>query len=1102
MSLHVALTHRTSYRYEHPVTLGPQTIRLRPAPHARTPVLAYGLTVTPTPHFLNWQQDPQGNFLARVVFPERVTRFSVTVDLVADMATINPFDFFLEPEAESFPFAYDPVLEHELAPFRRLDPPGPLLSALLAEVPREADRTVDFLVALNRRIQERISYIVRMEPGVWSPERTLAEGRGSCRDSAWLLVQALRHLGLAARFCSGYLIQLVADQKPVNGPEGPTADFTDLHAWAEVYLPGAGWIGLDATSGLLTGEGHIPLAATPDPQSAAPISGLVEKAEVTFDFEMSVTRVKETPRVTRPYSDAAWQDILEAGRQVDLRLARGGVRLTMGGEPTFVSATDREGEEWNTAALGPTKRRIAGRLLRRLADLWLPGAALQYSMGKQYPGEQLPRWALYAHARTDGEPVWHDAGLLASDDTKDSADARDAARFAAALAQRLQVDPSLAIAAHEDVHYYLWREKTLPANILAEDARLRDPMERARLARVFGQGLAAPVGAVLPLRRVMQGGARRWQSGRWFFRDGALCLIPGDSPIGFRLPLESLPWADPETLAQDAERPRDPFAPAPPLRSAQRIREAAARGAQGSEAFRPVPQALPVAGREDPGVVRTALTVESRGGIIHVFFPPLAAAEDWLDLAAAIEATAAEAGRPVILEGYPPPSDDRLRHFSVTPDPGVIEVNIHPAVDWPSMVKRTEELYEAARQEGLGAEKFLIDGRHVGTGGGNHVVMGGATAAESPFLRRPDLLKSLLGFWHNHPSLSFLFSGLFIGPTSQHPRIDEAREDSVGELEIAFAQIARGKETPPWVTDRLLRNILADMTGNTHRTEFCIDKLYSPDGPGGRRGLVEFRAFEMPPHAQMSAAQMLLMRAAVAAFWDQPYERRLVRWGTRLHDDFLLPEFCALDFRDAIGELRSLGAPLDPDWFAPHLAFRFPLIGEVTLRDMHVEIRHALEPWHVLAEENAAGGTARYVDSSLERVQVKVDGFVPERFTLACNGAAVPLARTETPGSHVAGVRFKAWDPPSALHPMLRAHAPLTFDLWDSWTGRSLGGATYHVAHPGGRSYDTFPVNANEAEARRRARFFEIGHTPGPMPAPTPVPNPTHPRILDLRRMA
>jgi uncharacterized protein (DUF2126 family) len=407
---------------------------------------------------------------------------------------------------------------------------------------------------------------------------------------------------------------------------------------------------------------------------------------------MALKCVKETRRVTKPYSDAAWQDILAAGRQVDQRLARGGVRLTMGGEPTFVSTTDRDGEEWNTAALGPTKRRIAGRLIRRLADLWLPGSALQYTMGKQYPGEQLPRWALYAQACTDGEPVWHDSGLLASDDTRDSADARDATRFAAALAQRRQRDPSLVIPAHEDVHSYLWREKKLSANVLVEDTKLRDPLARARLARVSAR--ASPVGAVLPLRRVMQEGARRWQSGRWFLRDGALCLISGDSPIGFRRPLESLPWADPETLAGEADQPRDPFARAESLPSAQRIREAAALGAQGSEAFRPVPQDLPVIGKQDPGVVRTALTVEARGGIIHIFFPPLAAAEDWLDLAAAIEATAAEAGRPVILEGYLPPSDDRLQHVSVTPDPGVIEVNIHPAHDWPSMVKRTEELYE------------------------------------------------------------------------------------------------------------------------------------------------------------------------------------------------------------------------------------------------------------------------------------------------------------------------------------------------------------------------------------------------------------------------
>jgi uncharacterized protein (DUF2126 family) len=1106
MSILAALTHRTSYHYDRPVVLGPQTIRLRPAPHARTGIVSYALQIAPRPHFLNWQQDPQGNFLARVVFPERVTHFDVTVDLVADMTTVNPFDFFLEPQAESWPFAYDPVLEQELAPFRKLEAPGGCLSDMLAGVSRAEQRTVDMLVGLNRLVQSRIAYIVRLEPGVWTPEETLSAGKGSCRDSAWVLVQLLRNLGFAARFVSGYLIQLVADVKPLEGPAGPTADFTDLHAWAEVYLPGAGWIGLDATSGLMAGEGHIPLAASPDPQSAAPISGGVEQCEVTFDFAMSVRRISETPRVTKPYTEAVWQDILAAGASVDRALAAGDVRLTLGGEPTFVAASDFDAPEWNTDALGPTKRTFAGRLLRRLAPLWAPGAALQYGMGKQYPGEQLPRWALHAHWRRDGEAVWRDPALLASDDDTDTAQATDAATFITRLAERLQVDPGLTIPAYEDIYYYLWRERTLPANVIVEDAKLQDPLERARLARVFSHGLAAPVGSVLPLRRAMADGARRWQSGKWFFRGDTMFLLPGDSPIGLRLPLESLPWVEPEAIEYEVEP--DPFAPRPPFASADAIRAALERahgsgGAIGSGfdiSFLPVAQELPEVSDDEPKLIRTALSVEARDGLLHVFLPPLYQAEDWLDLVAAIEATAAEVGRKVFLEGYLPPSDPRLEHFSVTPDPGVIEVNVHPASSWPEHVGRTEQLYEEARQVGLATEKFMLDGRHVGTGGGNHVVMGGAHAEDSPFLRRPDLLKSLLGFWHNHPSLSYLFSGLFIGPTSQHPRIDEARQDSLNELEIAFAQVSRFQQTPPWLTDRLFRNILTDMTGNTHRTEFCIDKMYAPEGGAGRRGLVEFRGFEMPPHARMSAAQMLLVRAAVAAFWQTPYERRLVRWGTRLNDEFMLPNYCTQDFLDVLAELGMLGFKLDPAWFAPHVEFRFPTIGAVTVRETELELRHALEPWHVLGEEQTAAGTARYVDSSAERVQARVCGWNNERYVLACNGEAVPLSETERAGEFVAGVRFKAWQPPSALHPTIKAQSPLVFDVYDRWSGRSLGGLTHQVAHPGGRNYETNPVNANEAEARRRARFFPIGHTPGPMPEPRLSVGYEHPRTLDLRR--
>ena len=1022
------------------------------------------------------------------MFPERVDRFEVTVDLLADMATINPFDFFLEPDAEQFPFSYDPVLSEELAPFLKQAPIGPRLQALLGTLPRERMGTVDFLVAVNQAVRDRIGYIVRMEPGVWAPEQTLETAQGSCRDSAWVLVQAFRALGIAARFASGYLIQLKADQASLDGPAGPTVDFTDLHAWAEAYLPGAGWIGLDATSGLLAGEGHIPLACTPDPLSAAPISGaLLERAETEFGVEMAVTRLVETPRVTKPYSDAQWQAIQDAGARVDAALLGGDLRLTMGGEPTFVSDKDPDGAEWTIDALGPTKRAEAGALIRRLMALWSPGAVLQYGAGKHYPGEQTPRWALHATWRLDGEPVWTDLSLLADPDAVGGdADVEAAAAFARALAETLQVDPACAMPAYEDQPYFLMREGRLPVNVVAEASQSRDPQERARLLRVFSAGLDTVVGYVLPLRRKGAGVERCWQSEAWAMREGKIFLVQGDTSMGVRLPLASLPYIDPKALAEEDEPEPDPLAPVPDL---------------------PKHAALPGAGqRAQQRGVRTALTVQPRGGLLYVYLPPLTNAEDWVSLVAAIERVAAARGRPVVLEGYKAPFDRRIQAFSVTPDPGVIEVNIHPASSWTDLITRTVQLYDAARHTGLRAEKFMLDGRHVGTGGGNHVVMGAATPEDSPFLRRPDLLRSLLGFWHNHPSLSFLFSGLFIGPMSQHPRIDEARQDAVRELEIAFAQVKPGMTPAPWLVDRLFRNILVDMQGNTHRTEFCIDKMFAPESSSGRLGLVEFRAFEMPPHAEMAAAQMLLMRTAVAAFWQVPYERRLVRWGTRVHDDFMLPQHVWSDFQDALEELAvhgtGFGATLDPAWFAPHLAFRFPVLGSVEVHGATLELRHALEPWNALGETAGGGGTVRYVDSSVERLQARVTGWVPERFVLACNGVAVPLQPTGVAGEFTAGIRFKAWQPYSALHPTIPAQTPLVFDVYDRWNGRSLGGLTHHVAHPGGRSYERFPVNANEAEARRLARFVAFGHTAGAMAEPVGEVSADHPRTLDLRRFA
>ena len=1097
MSIHVALHHVTHYRYDRAVNLGPQVVRLRPAPHSRTRILSYALKVEPGEHFINWQQDPQGNYLARLVFPEKTREFKVEVDLVAEMAVFNPFDFFLEPYAERIPFAYTEGEQRELAPYLIKLPATPLFAKYLANISREPVPSIDFLVELNQRLSTDIRYLIRMEPGVQTPEQSLELASGSCRDSAWLLVQLLRHLGLAARFVSGYLIQLTADVKSLDGPSGTEQDFTDLHAWCEVYLPGAGWIGLDPTSGLFAGEGHIPLACSPEPSSAAPITGGLDECEVEFEHLMSVERVWEAPRVTKPYSEAQWQAIQTLGRQIDEDLQKHDVRLTMGGEPTFVALDYPDDDEWNTAALGPNKRRLAADLFYRLRDHYAPSALVHFGQGKWYPGEQLPRWSLNCFWRRDGEPLWHEPKLLADEKRGYGATAATAERFLAALAERLGVDGGNVFPAYEDWFYYLWRERKLPDNVTPDDARLSDPLERERLRKVFGQGLDKVVGHVLPLARQVVG--EGWQSGRWFLRDEHCRLLPGDSALGYRLPLDSLPWVSQADYPYI--NPVDPSQSLPPLPSPAQVQRQLRGVWRGASAN--VQSARPASGQSAAGIVRTALCAEPREGRLYLFMPPLAHLEDYLELVAAIEAVAAELNCPVLMEGYEPPLDPRLQYFRVTPDPGVIEVNIHPSASWEELVERCEFLYEAARQSRLSSEKFMVDGRHTGTGGGNHFVLGGATPSDSPFLRRPDLLRSLISYWHNHPSLSYLFSGLFIGPTSQAPRVDEARNDALYELEIAFAQMPEpGRDCPPWLVDRLLRNLLVDVTGNTHRAEFCIDKLYSPDSASGRLGLLELRAFEMPPHAQMSLAQQLLLRALIARFWQEPYQpAKLVRWGTELHDRYLLPHFVEQDFADVLQELGSFGYRLRSEWFAPHFEFRFPKAGDFAVKGIDLELRQALEPWHVLGEEGAVGGTVRYVDSSLERMQVKVNGMAPDRYVLTCNGVPVPMRPTGKVGEFVGGVRFRAWQPASCLQPTIGVHAPLVFDLIDTWMQRSLGGCQYHVAHPGGRNYDSLPVNAYEAESRRLARFFRLGHSPGKRPALQPIDNNELPMTLDLRRV-
>lgn len=1063
MSLKVILSHQTHYTYERFIALSPHIIRLRPAPHSRTPIEAYSLHIEPKEHFINWQQDPFGNYLARIVFPKKTKELKIDVEIIADMITINPFDFFVDESAKDFPFTYTQSLQKELLPYLEITEDGTLLKDFIATLDLQKRSIIDFLVYLNTQINHFLSYTIRLESGVQSCEVTLENKLGSCRDYAWLFVQVLRHLGLASRFVSGYLVQLKADVKSLDGPSGPEEDFTDLHAWTEVFIPGAGWIGLDATSGLFAGEGHIPLACTPSYESAHAIDGMSEKCESELFYSNTVKRLFESPRVSKPYRDEQWEAIYQLGFEVDKELEANDVRLSMGGEPTFVSIDDMESPEWNTTADGKHKRERAEVLSHKLLNSFGKGGMLHYAQGKWYPGEPLPRWQTSIIWRKDGKPIWNNPKLFATLNETYSYTNEDAKRFLDKLALTLGVSPENVMEAYEDPLYYIIKESELPLDVDPMKANLDDTLERQSIANVLSRGLKTPVGYVLALGY----GLTRWVTSRWELRRGYLFLHAGNSPLGLRLPLDSLAQKPHIELALNFET--DLFAHAPELGEyTQNAKERSLKVDTTTSDER----------RYDV-FVRTALCVEVRDGRLHIFLPPLNHTEAFLDLIASIEAVAESLHVKVILEGYEPAHDLRLDRIKVTPDPGVIEVNIQPASSWKELTSNLLTLYEDARASRLGTEKFMVDGKHTGTGGGNHVTIGAMRPSDSPLLRRPDLLRSLITFWQHHPGLSYLFSGAFIGPTSQAPRVDEGRLENLYELEIAFAQIPEGKEVPFWLTDRLFRHMLTDITGNTHRSEFCIDKLYSPDSSSGRLGILELRAFDMPPHARMALLQVLLVRTLVALFWKKPYKHKLVRWNTQLHDKFLLEHYVKEDIRDIVHFLNNEGYAFALDWFDPFFEFRFPLYGMCTVENIHLELRAAIEPWHVLGEESGSQGTSRYVDSSLERVQVKVQNFTPERYILTCNRVAIPLNPTGTEGEYVAGVKYKAWEPWSALHPTIGVDTPLVFDIVDTWNKHSIGGMSYFVAHPGGRSYDTFPINAYEAESRRINRFWDFNHTQG-----------------------
>jgi uncharacterized protein (DUF2126 family)/transglutaminase-like putative cysteine protease len=1079
MTIKVALEHRTSYTFDRPVRVYPHVVRLRPAPHSRTAIEAYSLRVEPADHFVNWQQDAVGNFVSRLTFPNPTSQLTITVGLIADLKVINPFDFFIEDWAETWPssgeFSYPEPLGDDLKPYLRpVDEDGPgsgpgeLVQAWVRNfsVPH-GTRTINFLVELNRRINNDLSYSVRMEHGVQTPDFTLRTGIGSCRDFAWLLVSVARQMGLAARFVSGYLVQLTSDVKALDGPSGPSADFTDLHAWAEVYIPGAGWIGLDPTSGLFAGEGHIPLAATPHPSGAAPITGGVEPCESVLEFSNTVTRIHEDPRVTLPYTDEAWVTIQDVAGGVDERLVAADVRLTVGGEPTFVSVDNQVDDEWTTDADGPHKRERASDLAARLKAQWAPHGLVHRGQGRWYPGEPLPRWQIGLYWRTDGQPLWPDATLLADPweiDPTGPPEAESAAHdLLAAIADGLGLPLSQVRPAYEDPLSRLAAKARLPeGDLVAPDADLDSETggdtaaARAELLARLDESTAAPAAFVLPLHRREDDVG--WASADWRLRRGRVVLVDGDSPAGLRLPLNAISW----------EPPRPTFDTDPTT--------------VGDELHLSADDATL---EDDDTAPTTAMVAEIRGGLLYVFMPPSAALDHYVDLIGRVHDAAAKTGCRVVIEGYEPPPDPRLISTTITPDPGVIEVNIAPTASFAEQRAQLETLYAQARLARLSTESFQFDGSHGGTGGGNHITLGGVTPKDSPLLRRPDLLVSLLTYWQRHPALSYLFAGRFVGTTSQAPRVDEGRAEALYELEIAFAEIDRltwhseDATAKPWVTDRALRHLLTDITGNTHRAEFCIDKLYSPDSPRGRLGLLELRGFEMPPHLRMAMVQSLLVRSLVAWFWEEPLRAPLIRHGSNLHGRYLLPHFLIHDIADVAADLRAHGIAFETNWLDPFTEFRFPRIGTAVFDGVEIELRGAIEPWSTLGEQSTATGTARYVDSSIERIQVRIIGADRHRYMLTCNGFPVPLLATDNPDVHVGGVRFRAWQPPSALHPSITVDGPLQFELVDLTTSTSRGGCTYHIAHPGGRAYDEPPVNAVEAESRRARRFEATGFTSG-----------------------
>jgi uncharacterized protein (DUF2126 family) len=1080
VSRQLVLRYGLEQAFDRPVRLSTHWLRLRPAPGAPARLQAYSLRVRGAPHFINWVRDPFGNHLARLDLPEATTALEIEAEYRLELPDYNPFDFLLDPGVAEYPFDYPEALAEELRPYLQLGAPGPRTQAWLRTAERTPGPTLARLSAWAGALSRAFDDAGPGEPSAVCAETVIARGEATAWERAWLATLALRARGLATRFVCGLRLHC-----PPAGQAGQHD--ASLIAWVQVYLPGGGWIGLDPQSGLFTDATHLPLAAATDPLRALPWIGYREACGERARTRILLEPGEPTspPREARYVSEALWarasatcESVARAARDADLEMVIA---------PSLSLRADEEGPEWHTQALGGRKQALAAALIDQLCARLGLAPVVQAGQGDWFAGEPAPRWRMTAWWRADGRPVWSRGSPLTGSEREEPDTAEDAEGFSRALAEALGLPAQAVQPAWEDPMQDLWAERHA-LQYRPGSAELATPEGRAALLDQLCARRAAPAGYVLPLAAGDAPG--RWSTGPWSLRRDALYLLPGEAPLGFRLPLDALA----ESALAPEPPPADPFAPP----------ESLPQGPHGPVAAGGEGQIL------DHGP-RSALCVELRQGRLRVFIPPLRRTEELLHLLAAVEAVALARGLHVALEGYAPPPDARVRRLEIEPDVGCLRLALPGLQDAPAQHELLATVYRVAGELGLEASRLAPDGSLLPCAVGDRIDLAGPDAARSPFLRSPALLGALLRYWQAHPALSFLFAAPPVGQAASAPRVEEGRDDALYELELALARLPADARERPWLADRYLRQLTADVAGDPTRAEFQFDHLYHPQRAERRQGSLRLGGWEALPDARLTAIRLLLLRALVLRLAAAP-PGVAAAWGSALRDRFLLPAVLEADLRSVLDELAGAGFDVPYAAFEPWLQARFPVLGRLASGHLELTLRPALEPWPLLAETASGGGTARFIDVANTRVEFRLRGLTPGRHAVLCNGRRLPLQPMATAGEAVAGLRFKASDPPATLHPGLPVTERLDLELLDLRSGRILDRGRYIPARslapgpvaappealPGTDPQTRQPPRPAGVQGGQPGRFERLGPGGRREVVPGPQVDPRQPYSLDL----